>query len=176
MSDNAHFMTVAEYNRLVVNWTTKVRDVSVSIVSSNTHSSGKLQKHVSTRTRKKANEGYVSALGFQFYRYGVFRAYGAGRGYVVRDGVISRGYSAWSDEQLRGHMQKRGDKDKDIRKTVIHHPGFVKRTPLNWLDSPIEKNINDLADIAGEFHGDAALADILNQLNKITIRKNYGKR
>lgn len=170
-------LSVGEYNRLVINWTKRVRDVSVNILATNTHSSRRLQRHVSTRTRSKRMEGYVSSLGFQFYRYGAYRAYGAGRGYVVKDGVIMRGQSAWGDKQVRANLQKKGEKDKDIRRLKTVYPGgFIKRTPLDWLDSPIESNITDLADIAGEFHGDQALVDVLRQFTKITIKKNYGKR
>ena len=31
---------------------------------------------------------------------------------------------------------------------------FVKRTPNDWIDEPINKNIEKLADIAAEFYGD----------------------
>lgn len=169
-------MEASQFNREVKAWTLKVKGISVNILSSSTHSSRSLQRRLDTRTRLDKDKVYVDALGFRFIRYGAFRAYGAGRGYIVQDGVIKRGHSAWSDLQIRSRMQKKGEKNKDIRKTKIFYAhGEIKRTPLNWLDSPIERHIEELANLAGEYHGDAALRDVLKQLNKITIKKNYGK-
>ena len=170
-------MTASKYNEEVKSWTLRVRGASVNILATHTHSSGALRRRIEARTRMDKDRVYVNALGFRFLRYGAFRAYGAGRGYVVKDGVIVRGHSAWSDETRRNDLRKRGEKDKDIRKMKRYVPyGVIKRSPLDWLDKPIERNINELADIAGEYHGDAALKDVLNQFNKITIKKNYGKR
>lgn len=174
---NDYFKTAEQYNREVKTWTLKVRGISINILASKTHSSGALQKQFHARMRMDKEKIYVSALGFIFNRYGAFRAYGAGRGYVVENGVIRRGRRVWTDEELRNQYRKKGEKDKDIRKMKIFQDyGLILRSPLNWLDAPIEKNINDLADIAGEYHGDEALRNVLKQIDKITIKKNYGER
>ena len=171
------FKTATKFNEEVKSWSLRVRGVSINILSTHTKSSGALKRKLSGSFRMDKEKVYIRGLGFRFERYGAFRAYGAGRGYVVKDGVIVRGHSAWSDETMRNDLRKRGEKDKDIRKMKRYVPyGVIKRSPLDWLDKPIERNINELADIAGEYHGDAALKDVLNQFNKITIKKNYGKR
>ena len=174
---NDYLKTAEQYNSEVKTWTLKVRGISVNILTSKTHSSGALQKQFRARMRMDKEKVYVNALGFVFNRYGAYRAYGAGRGYVVDNGVIRRGSRIWTDENLRYQYRKKGYKDKEIRKLkAFQHYGLILRSPLNWLDAPIEKNINDLADIAGEYHGDQALRDVLQQLNKITIQKQYGKK
>lgn len=181
---NEYLKTASQYNSEVRSWTLKVRGVSINILASNTHSSGRLKKHLDKRFRMDKEKVYINALGFVFERYGAYRAYGAGRGYVVENGIIRRGYrlynsqkKTWVNTDIRESYRKRGYEYKELRKMKIFgESGAVPRTPLNWLDAPIEKNINDLADIAGEYHGDQALRDVLQQLNKITIKKQYGKK
>lgn len=175
---NEYLKTADEFNKEVKSWTMKVRGISVNILASRAmYGSGNLRKELQARLRMDKEKVYVNAIGFKFNRYGAYREYGAGRGYVVKDGVIMRGRSAWADKGIREIYQKKGFKEYQIRanKTVEHY-AVINRTPLPWLDPPIQKNIEELADIAGEYHGDAALRDVLKQLNKLTIKKDYGKK
>lgn len=185
MQNTSNYLKTAEqYNSEVKSWALKVRGISVNILVGGTHSSGALRKQLRARPRMDKEKVYINALGFVFNRYGVYRAYGAGRGYVVDNGVIRRGYrlynsqkKTWVNTDLRESYRRKGYEYKELRKKKIFgEPDSVPRSPLNWLDAPIEKNINDLGDIAGEYHGDQALRDVLQQLYKITIKKQYGKK
>ena len=91
-------MTPAEYNNGVERWTNKVRGISINILQ-RTHASGKLRYGLQARllNDREGGPAYVG-LGFRFERYGAYREYGAGRGYIVKDGIIMRGHSAWSDK------------------------------------------------------------------------------
>lgn len=166
------FKTATKFNEEVKSWSLRVRGVSINILSTHTKSSGALKRKLSGTFRMDKEKVYIRGVGFRFERYGAFRAYGAGRGYVVKDGVIVRGYTAWGDKVMRSELQKKGEKDSNIRRMKKYIPdGVVKRTPLDWIDKPIDRSLNELADIAGEYHGDAALKDVLKQLNKLTIKK-----
>lgn len=182
---NEYLKTAGEYNKEVKTWTRKVRSISVNILASRTMSgSGKLRKELEARTRMDKEQVYVNAVGFKFHRYGAYREYGAGRGYVVQNGVIMRGMKLWDaknkqfrNRDIAGGLKKKGYSDKELKKhKIMIDYGLINRSPLPWLDPPIQNNIEELADIAGEYHGDAALRDVLNQMNKITIKKNYGKK
>ena len=95
-----------------------------------------------------------------------------GRGYVIENGDVVRGQNVWGNNTLRSRFQKRGERDKNIRKMkVLYNTGVIKRKPLDWLDKPIGRNINELADIAGEYHGDRTLKRVLEQFGNITIKK-----
>lgn len=61
-------------------------------------------------------------------------------------------------------------------RTIDEHYAEIRRTPLPWLDPPIEKNIDDLADLSAEFYGDEALRAVLEDFRKMMIDKNYGKK
>lgn len=174
---NEYLKTAGEFNKEVKTWSLKVRGISANILGSRTHyGSGRLRKELAARMRMDKERVYVNAVGFRFNRYGAYREYGAGRGYVVKNGVVMRGRSAWADKGIRGIYQRKGFKEHQIRANkMVEHYGLINRSPLPWLDPPIQNNIEELADIAGEYHGDAALRDVLKQLNKITIKKNYGK-
>ena len=106
-----------------------------------------------------------------------YREYGAGRGYIVKDGVIMKGHSMWSDKDKRKELKRKRMSEYRIRRmrVIDDHYAIIKRTALPWLDPPITKNIDDLADISGEYYGDVALKKILKKFNVITIEKRYGK-
>ncbi len=117
-------------------------------------------------------------LGFRFWRYGAYREYGAGRGYIVKDGVIMKGHSAWADKKKRQQLRSMRVSEYRIRRmrTVDEHYAVIRRTPLPWLDPPIVQNIDRLADLSGEYYGDEALRKVLEKFNKITIEKRYGQK
>jgi hypothetical protein len=43
---------------------------------------------------------------------------------------------------------------------------FVKRSPSDWLDDPIDQNIEKLADIAADFYGDEVTVNAYNMMIK----------
>lgn len=177
--DEKDLMTSGAYNKKVESWTNKVRNKSVNILG-RTHSSGRLRHELKARflnDRDSSNPAYVG-LGFRFWRYGAYREFGAGRGYIVKDGVVMRGHSAWADKKKRAELKSLRLSEYRIRRmrTIDEHYAVVKRTPLPWLDPPILEHIDDLANISGEYYGDQALKKVLDKFNKITIKKRYGKR
>lgn len=164
-------ITPADYNKKVLDWSVDVKQQSSIILSTRTSSSGKLQSKLQNRVRMD-KEGIASSVGFRFYRYGVYLAYGVGRGYVRIGNRVVRGTRVTNFPQLVAQFRKKGEKDKDIKKMKIAFvDGAVKRVPVDWLDSTIAKKIGNLGDIAGEFYGDESLSHVLDQLNKITIQK-----
>ena len=94
ITEEKSLMTSEKFNRGVENWTWKVRNTSVNILQ-RTHATGRLRRELQSRWLKDREGGpaYVG-LGFRFARYGAYREYGAGRGYIVKNGIIRKGRSA----------------------------------------------------------------------------------
>ena len=177
ITEEKSLMTSEKFNRGVENWTWKVRNTSVNILQ-RTHATGRLRRELQSRWLKDREGGpaYVG-LGFRFARYGAYREYGAGRGYIVKNGIIMKGHSAWSDKKKRQELRSLRVSEYRIRRmrTVDEHYAVIRRSPLPWLDPPIVDNIESLADLSGEYYGDQALKNVLQKFDKITIEKRYGK-
>lgn len=179
ITEESKLKTPRQFNKEVAGWTKKVRGISVHILQ-RTNGSGRLRNELQARLLKDREGGpaYVG-LGFRFWKYGVYREYGAGRGYIVKDGVIMRGRSEWYDKGKRQKLLDKGYSEYRIRR--MRKPddwerySIIYRTPLPWLDPPITQNIEELADISGEYYGDLALKKILNTFTKITIGGVNGK-
>ena len=178
LADEKQLKDYQSFNKDVRMWTMHVRGESVRILQK-THSSGRLEHLLTSRflVDKNGSKAYVG-LGFKFLKYGAYREYGAGRGYIVKDGVIMKGHSEWRDKETRLKRKRQGWSDYRIRRSRVidEHYADIKRSALPWLDPPITRNINDLADISGEFYGDAALKKVLEKFDVITIEKRYGKK
>lgn len=171
-------MKASQFNRGVEDWARRVRGESVSILQ-RTKCSGRLARELTARYLRDREGGpaYVG-LGFRFWRYGAYREYGAGRGYIVKDGVIMKGHSAWADKKKRQKLRSMRVSEYRIRRmrTVDEHYAIIRRSPLPWLDPNIVHKIDRLADLAGEYYGDEALRKVLKKFNKITIEKRYGQK
>lgn len=122
---------------------------------------------------------------FGFDRYGVFRAYGVGRGWVRIGGMLVRGFRARSEREIRNRtwsvyateLRRKGENTRDINNFKIlsgREAGRV-RTPLDWLDGHINRRINALADHVQQFYGDVAMKTLLEELGKIRIVKSGNK-
>lgn len=174
-------MTEAEFDQQLRVWTARVKGVSEGKLITGTHGTGHL---VSTFKHyvDKMRDGDGRHLAYRFEPYGVFRAYGAGRGWVIVNGVPVPGRRVVSLKNLRNGswrklaevkaMRKRGFLDRDIKQAKVtydKHKGI--RTPLDWLDSSISSHFNELADIAQEYFGDVALKSLANSIDKAKIIK-----
>lgn len=171
-------LTVVEFNNRVSDWATKVRLSSLRILQK-TKASGKLSEELKSRfLRDKEGGQAFLGVGFRFWKYGAYREYGAGRGYIVKDGVIMKGHSAWKNLAQREKLRRQGYSEYRIRRmrTIEEHYAEIRRFPLPWLDPPIHRNIEELADISAEFYGDEALRAVLEDFNKMMIDKRYGKK
>lgn len=181
MADN--LMTVEQFNLLVRKWGLRVKMLARGTLSSGTHSSRNLQNFLTLFVDNDKKTGSSYKLKFHFERYGVFRAYGAGRGYVVVNGQILRGSRLRSNREIknrtlsdvtRGYLSK-GYTLKEINRLKVYSEDVSKpisRTPLDWIDQHIDANISQLADVVQEYHGDKALRDLLLDFNNVKIVKN----
>lgn len=151
--DEAELMTIEQFNQRVRDWSQRVRDMAAATLQANTHGTGHLAGFPVYRDRIAYEAPYYK-LKFHFERYGAFRHYGAGRGYVMRNGKPVRQYT-----------------DKAM---ALKQAGRLKekpRTPLNWLDKHVDTQINGLALLAQEFYGDHALRGIMMDFKKMKIDK-----
>lgn len=150
---NPNYTTVDKFNDDVKKWTVSTRRKIRSNIKSNTKDDSKEWK--GRKTKKLAQSltyglrkrnGETERIRFSFERHGVFLHYGVGRGYVRNGDTVTRGIRA-------------------EKKDFIVKNGSIKRKPIDWFDSELDKNISSLADIAVEYHGDEALQQILD-INK----------
>ena len=83
-----------------------------------------------------------------------------------------RGSRVKKGSVLEAQLKQRGYNSKDIKKYVVPASGGKGRHPVDWFDSVLRAEIQELADIAGEFYGDKAQEQIEKMLNRITLEKN----
>ena len=88
--DSDKLLTVQEFNNLVTKWAMRVRARSRATLSSGTHGTGQLATTLGQFVDKKSPTDAAYKVKFQFSRYGAFRAYGAGRGWVVINGTLTK--------------------------------------------------------------------------------------
>lgn len=175
-------MTEAEYDAKLRQWAEGIRVKSITVLRSNTHGKGKLAKDL-TKFVDKMKDGEGRHIAFRFDQYGVFRQYGAGRGWVVVNGVPVPGYRVVSlkDRSHKGlwglealEMVRRGYSDsaiKSAKKVLVGVEKQKKREPLDWLDGNIRSGEDELADIAVQFHGDRILDTLGARLRAAQITK-----
>lgn len=166
-------MTDSEFNLAVRKWARKVKNEANQALSAKTKSSGELNRSV--RFSQKFYRGVTERIGFDFVKHGIFVQYGAGRGYIVKNGVLQRGYRA-SKDQIAILLQ-RGFSLQDARavKYTINN-ARIKRKPVDWLNKPINGNIEKLADICQAYYGDKTMEHLLNNYDHLLIGKQNGKR
>lgn len=174
-------MTVEEFNNRVTKWALVIKQKSKRTLSSNTNSSGRLALNIDKFVDKLSDHDPAYKVKFNFLRYGVYRAYGVGRGYVCINGVVVRGYRVRSDREIKrkefsttaSEMLKRGYLVRDINmaKQVDTNDLRVARKSLDWIDSHIKEGIDELADMVQEFYGDEALKQMLENFHKLQIKK-----
>lgn len=159
-------MTTSEFNHKVRDWAFHVKNKMAQNVAVKTDGSGDLK--TSLRFRQFFHHGETERIGFDFKKHGVFVQYGAGRGYIVRNGHIVRGHRA-TDAQIKLLMQ-RGYSFHDARAVKYEYTDTtIRRHPKDWINQPIRDNISELADICGEYHGDKALQYVLQNFDKMLI-------
>ena len=189
-------LTAAEFNAQVRRWADEIKTMAQATLATGTHGTGQLRerfaafvdtsKHLGDGEHAQENAAYKVKFGFD--RYGVFRAYGVGRGWVRVGGVLTRGFRARSETEIRNktwniyttELRRKGYSMKEINtfKFFDHSVGTGKvRTPLDWLDVHINRRINELADHVQEYYGDMAMRVLLEEVGKIRIvKKGAGVR
>ena len=189
--ETPHLMTAAEFNAQVRKWADEIKSMAQQTLATGTHGTGRLRDEMAAfvdkathLTASMENDGVEVAykVKFGFDRYGVFRAYGVGRGWVRVNGVLTRGFRARSESEIRNktynvfttELSRQGYTMRDINtfKFLSQEKGTGKvRTPLDWLDQHINRRINELADHVQEYYGDVAMQTLLRELGKIRIVK-----
>lgn len=159
-------MTTSEFNRKIRAWAFSVKNKMVQNIQVKTSGSGSLSG--SLRFRQRFFKGETERIGFEFRKHGVFVQYGAGRGYIVKNGIIVKGHRA-TDAQVSLLMQ-RGFSRRDAKAVkYAYRDGEIKRHPKDWINRPIREKISELADICGEYHGDKALQNVLQNFDRLMI-------
>ena len=144
-------ISAEKFNSKVSEWGEKVKSRSLgTLVAKTTVYSGNLRKRLASAVKKGKDDGVAQSVAFKFLRYGVFVAYGVGNGYIHQGGAVVRG------SRIPGRNVKTGP---------------IRRRPVDWLDTNIDKNLNELADIAGDYYGDASAQHVLDELDRISIVK-----
>lgn len=174
-------MTVEEFNNKVSKWALVVKSKAKRTLADKTHATGRLALNIEKFTDKLSDHDPVYKIKFNFLRYGVYRSFGAGRGYVIVDGRPVRGYRVRSDKEIRqktfgpeaAEMLKRGYLVRDINmaKKVFAEDLTKARQPLDWIDIHINTGIDELADLVQDYYGDEALKQMLENLPKLKINK-----
>ena len=174
-------MTEAEFDVQLRKWADNVQSLSEKTLRAGTHGSGKLEEslihYVDAMKDKKGRH-----IAFRFEPYGVFRQYGAGRGWVVVNGVPVPGYRVVSLKDrskpknwgsAAKQMLSLGYRRPDVSNAKQHRNTPIKkeRTPLDWLDGRIQASFGQLANIAQQYWGDIALQALDQQLQKVKIVK-----
>lgn len=172
-------MTDREFDAYLRNWAMRVQMSAVFNLMNNTHSTGHLASNVREFVDRMRN-GVGRHIAFRFPQYGIFRAYGAGRGWVVIGGKPVKGYRVLSvreikERQTNGLAQsllKKGWKLSEVKRAKIADTSAeARRTALDWIDGEVKKRQAEVAEEAVAFFGDKALASILAELDKAKIVK-----
>lgn len=178
MSDEK-LMTVEEFDTALKKWAAQISSLSRNTLFQ-THGSGELFRNLHDYVDPiKNNTG--RRIAFKFPRHGVFRHYGAGRGYIIVNGQPVRGYRVLSVRELKEktlnpiaqEMLSKGYSMSYVRKAkiVTQSDKPIPRKPLNWLDQHITRNSKTLTDISVRFYGDQSLEALLKQIDRIKIVK-----
>jgi hypothetical protein len=139
-----------DLKKLLSGWAAGVmREASANVPSNSGKSKDPLRKGLRARVRVNA-DGY-SSIGFSFPYHGIALHFGVGRGYVRQGGTVVRKYSG--------------------KKTPSRTSSAIKRKPVNWLDSVIEREKDSLADLALKYYGDSAMRQVLETYDRLAISK-----
>lgn len=189
--ETPHLITAAEFNAQVRRWAAEIKTMAQMTLATGTHGTGQLRerfaafvdtsRHVGDEAQLQG-EAPAYKVKFGFDRYGVFRAYGVGRGWVRVGGVLVRGFRARSETEIRNktwnifttELKRQGLSSRQINtfKFLDKGEGTGRvRTPLDWLDQHINRRVNELADHVQEYYGDAAMRILLEEIGKVRITK-----
>ncbi len=176
-------LTADEFNKLVRKWGDRVKSLAQSTLATGTHGTHALQSYLTVFVDEDKKSKSAYKLKFHFERYGVYRAYGAGRGYVIANGQIVRGTRIRTNREIKERKMNdvansylaRGYTLREVNRLKVYKVGSEKtvtRTPLDWIDKHVDAHMSRLADLVQEYYGDKALKELLQEFNSIKIVKN----
>lgn len=176
-----NLMTVEQFNATVNEWAEKVRRASSSSLQTGTHGTGQLRESLTPFVDSYDKQSPAYKVAFRFLRYGVFRAYGVGRGYIAVNGTVVRGGHTTTLQQVRDRrLRIIANRAADgLTKTQLRRSKIgdvddiraIKRKPLDWIDGHLNGSVGQLADAVQAYYGDAALRNMLTEFNKTKIVK-----
>lgn len=177
-----NLMTVEQFNATVNEWAEKVCRASGSSLQTGTHGTGKLRESLTPFVDSYDKQSPAYKVAFRFLRYGVFRAYGVGRGYIAVNGTVVRGGHTTTLQQVRDRRLRiianraaDGLTKTQLRRSKIgdvDDKRAIKRKPLDWIDGHLNGSVGQLADTVQVYYGDAALRNMLAEFNKTKIVKS----
>ena len=164
-------ITKEEYEEQLRDWADMARYAMRSKISGGTHGSGTLEKKlkVSVKESRRDSNHYI---GFNFRRYGVFVAYGVGRGWVRQGGTVVRGSRVKKDSELEKQLKSKGFSKRDISQYVVAGKGNGHgRKPVDWFDSVLLSHVEELAAIAQDYYGDYSMDKLEEMIERMTMKR-----
>lgn len=158
---------IQTYNTDVAGWGKRVRNRSISnarrlknqgarprskVLHMRSNDEEELGQSIGQKVFKR--DGEIDCVGFSFARHGVFWQKGVGRGHVMQNGIVVRGYK-----------KKIGRNLHDKRTSFVSVAGPIKRKPVDWFNGLIDQEIENLADIVAEHYADRVI-----NATRMTIR------
>lgn len=70
-------------------------------------------------------------------------------------------------------MLSKGYTKRDIADYVVPGKAGKPRKPMEWFDSVLLSQIDELGDIAAEYYGEDCMEEILDMLNRATMGKDF---
>jgi len=151
-----------EFNQKAMQWTLSVKNVFKANIKGKMSSKQTGELLSSVRSRISKQGGMLNQIGFDFHRYGVFMAYGVGRGYVHTPGGVIRGMRPDSHRKSHG-IEGKGQ-------FTAYGSGPLRRKPIDWFDSELPENVEKLADLIVEYYGDMYLINN-DTVSRLSIAK-----
>lgn len=162
-------MTEAEFRSQLKDWGVGVRSMMRQRLQG--HGSGALAKSIKVKV-KESNKTETHYVGLNFLHYGVFVAYGVGRGWVRVNGSVVPGSRVKKGSAAEAMLKSRGYSTKNIRSyRLLYGTGGKGRKPMDWFDSVLTNNAESLADIAAEYYGDYSMENLTEMMSRMTIAK-----
>lgn len=161
-------MTEAEFKSQLKDWGLGTRELMRQRLQG--HGTGALAKSIKVSVKEsKKTETHI--VGFKFNRYGVYVAYGVGRGWVRENGTVKRGSRVKKGSAAETLLKGRGYSKKDLRSYIIGGSGGKGRKPLEWFDGVLLSRTEELGDIAAEYYGDYSMEQLEEMVGRMTITK-----
>lgn len=128
------------YNQEIISWGNQTRRLLHGKIPKGGKHTGKRDISLSRSLRMSAFKtfGEIDRIAFTFSLHGIFLQKGVGRGYISKNGIVSR-----------GSHEKRTD-----FKTVS---GPIVRKPVDWFNGPLYSRFEKLADIVAAYKADQAI-------------------
>lgn len=139
---------IDSYNKEIISWGNQTRRLLHGKIPRSGQHPNKQEISLSRSLRMSTSKtfGEIDRVGFVFSLHGIFLQKGVGRGYVSKNGIVSRGSRIKNKYNLHA-------KRTDFRKIS----GRIVRKPLDWFNSPLQTRFEKLAEIVAEYKADQAV-------------------